>query len=116
MIRIEQESDCLAVEVNGEFSAADFKEFEACALYQIRFHGALRLLLDLRHMQSYTIDVVWHELRFAREHRQSFDRVAVISDNQWLSWTGWIANLFFDADVATFDDHLIARAWLQAGA
>lgn len=116
MIRIEQEGNCLAVEINGEFSAADFREFEACALYQIRFHGALRLLLDLRYMQSYTIDVVWHELQFVRDHRQAFDRVAVITDNQWLSWTGWISNLFIDADVATFDDDSTARAWLGAGA
>lgn len=115
MIRIEQENHCLAVEISGEFSAADFREFEACALYEIRFHGALRLLLDLRHMTSYTIDVVWHELRFLREHRQAFDRVAVLTDDQWLGWSGWIANLFVDADVASFDDYPLARAWLQVG-
>lgn len=114
MIRIEQDNDCLAVEVNGEFSAADFREFEACALYQIRFQGALRLLVDLRFMQSYTIDVVWQELRFVREHRQAFSRVAVVTDNQWLSWSGWVANLFVDADVATFDTLDAARAWLAA--
>lgn len=116
MIRIEQDTTCLAVEINGEFSAADFREFEACALYQMRFQGALRLLLDLRHMQSYTIDVVWHELRFVREHRQAFDRVAVVSDNQWLSWSSWISNLFIDADVATFASLDEARSWLGAGA
>lgn len=115
MIKIEQEGNCLAVTVVGDFSLADFREFESQALYQIRFHGALRLLLDFRLMQSYSIDVVWQELHFVREHLQSFDRVVVITDNQWITWSGWISNLFVDSDVATFADLNLARAWLHRG-
>lgn len=114
MIRIEQEKNCLLVEISGEFSLADFREFEAHALYRIRFQGALSLLLDLRLMQSYTIDVVWNELRFMRDHRQAFDRVAVLTEDQWLTWSGWIANLFVDADVAAFAEPDAAREWLGA--
>lgn len=115
MIKIEQQGDCLEVELAGEFSLADFREFESQALYQIRFHGALRLLLDFRLMQSYSIDVLWQEIHFVREHRQSFDRVVVVTDNQWLTWSGWISNLFINSDVATFADPDLARSWLHRG-
>ena len=71
MIHIQEDGDCLVVDVHGAFSAADFKEFENSALYEIRFRGALKLLVDFSHMQSYSLDVVWHELRFLRANRQS---------------------------------------------
>lgn len=113
MIHIQEDGDCLVVDIHGEFTAADFKEFENSALYEIRFRGPLKLLVDFTRMQSYTVDVVWHELRFMRQNRQAFDRVAVISDSQWMTWSSWVASLFVDAEVATFKDATLARAWLH---
>jgi hypothetical protein len=115
MITIEQTENLLNVAVLGEFTIADFKTFEEQSLYKLKTPGALNLLFDLRAMVSYTIDVAWEELKFFhREHNHDFSKIAVVTDDQWLTWQAWLSRIFVDADIRVFTDYNEARAWVQA--
>ena len=114
MITLNIEKNLLAVAVFGEFSLADYKEFEEQFLYKARFDGAVSVLFDLREMASFTIDVAWEELKFTREHSHQFKRVAVVTDSQWVGWSAWINQFFVDAETQSFPDEATARAWLSA--
>ncbi len=57
MITIKQTPTLLNVAILGEFTLADFKQFEEQALYQLKSPGAANLLFDLRDMISYTVEV-----------------------------------------------------------
>ena len=59
MITIEQTSTLLNITVLGEFTLADFKQFEEHALYKLKSPGTINLLFDLRDMINYTVDVAW---------------------------------------------------------
>lgn len=112
MITLNIEKNLLAVAVFGEFSLADYKEFEEQFLYKARFDGAVSVLFDLREMASFTIDVAWEELKFTREHSHQFKRVAVVTDSQWIGWSAWINQFFVGAETQSFPDEATARAWL----
>jgi hypothetical protein len=113
MITIEQTPTLISVSVLGEFTLADFKQFEECALLKLRSPGAVSLLFDLRDMISYTVDVAWEEIKFfSREHQHDFSRIAVVTDDQWLTWQAWLSRLFVDADIRTFPDYAAARTWV----
>jgi hypothetical protein len=115
MITIEQTENLVNVAVLGEFTIADFKTFEEQLLYKLKSPGELDLLFDLRAMVSYTIDVAWEELKFfRREHNHDFSKIAVVTDNQWLTWQAWLTRIFVDADIRVFTDYGEARAWVQA--
>ncbi len=115
MITIEQTENLVNVAVLGEFTIADFKTFEEQLLYKLKSPGELDLLFDLRAMVSYTIDVAWEELKFfRREHNHDFSKIAVVTDDQWLTWQTWLTRLFVDADIRVFTDYSEARAWVQA--
>jgi hypothetical protein len=115
MITIEQTENLVNVAVMGEFTIADFKTFEEQLLYKLKSPGELDLLFDLRAMVSYTIDVAWEELKFfRREHNHDFSKIAVVTDNQWLTWQTWLTRIFVDADIRVFTDYSEARAWVQA--
>ena len=115
MITIEQTENLVNVAVLGEFTIADFKTFEEQSLYKLKFHGELNLLFDLRAMVSYTIDVAWEEIKFfRREHNHDFSKIAVVTDNQWLTWRTWLSRIFVDADIRVFTDYTEARAWVQS--
>jgi hypothetical protein len=115
MITIEQTPKLVNVAVLGEFTLADFKTFEEQSLYKLKSPGAVNLLFDLRAMLGYTVDVAWEEIKFfSREHNHDFSKIAVVTDDQWLTWQAWLSRLFVDADIRVFTDYKQAQAWAQA--
>lgn len=113
MIAIQQTDTLINVAVLGEFTLADFKQFEQQALLELKSAGAVNLLFDLRDMISYTVDVAWEEIKFfSREHQHDFSKIAVVTDDQWLTWQAWLSRLFVDADIRVFADYNEARAWV----
>ena len=119
MITIEHTPRLLNVAVLGEFTLSDFREFEQQMLFEIRFQGSVHVLLDLRDMVRYTVDVAWEEIKFTRAHAREFGRVAIVTDDQWLSWSAWLTRWFADAEIQVFPDYDEALAWVlpeEAGA
>lgn len=113
MIAIDHKDRLVTISVLGEFTLADFKEFEELVLFKVKFEGPVRLLVDLREMLGFTVDMAWEEVRFSREHSQDFDRVAIVTDSQWLAWSAWLQQLFVSADLRVFGDDGEARAWIE---
>jgi hypothetical protein len=105
------------VEVNvyGEFSLADYKEFEDMINYKVKFEGPVDLLFNLHEMAAATLDVAWEDLVFARAHPSDFARIAVVTRSQWVTWSAWLSQIFVRAEMRVFDDDADARAWLDAG-
>ena len=114
MITIEETDNLINVAVFGEFTLADYKEFEEQVIYKSRSENRVNLLLDWRDMLSYTVDVAWEDIKFIREHGSEFNRIAIITDNQWQAWGAWVSNLFIDASIRVFSDYDGARAWVVA--
>lgn len=114
MITVETRKNLVNIAVLGEFTLADYKEFESNVLYGIKFHGAVDLLVDLRDMAGFTVDVAWEDLKFSREHKFDFDRIAVVVGEQWIKWSTWLQRLFVDADLRTFSDYEAALAWITS--
>ena len=114
MISTENTDSMVAVAVFGEFTLADYKEFEEVVNYHIQFGGQVDLLLDLRQMVGFTLDVAWEEIKFSRQHASDFRRIAVLTEDQWLTWSAWVSQLFVNAEVRVFADEDEARAWLEA--
>jgi hypothetical protein len=115
MITTTIQGNLISMSVLGEFTLADYKDFEQQVLYSIEFQGGVKLLLDLRDMVRYTLDVAWEEIKFSREHRYDFRRIAVVTNDDLMVWLSWLNRLFVDAEIQVFDEPGIALEWLQAG-
>lgn len=115
MITIEDNNNLVNIAVMGEFTLADFKQFEEHALYKLKGGDKANLIFDLRGMLDYTPDVAWEEIKFFhREHNHSFNKIAVVTDDQWLAWQAWLSRLFVDADIRVFGDYDAAQGWVLA--
>ena len=114
MIVIQQQAGRVEVNVYGEFTLADFKEFEDMVNYKVKFGGAIDLYFDLREMIDFTLDVAWEDIVFARAHAHDFKRIAVVTDSQWVGWSAWLSQIFVRAEMRVFDDEIEARSWLDA--
>ncbi len=115
MITIEQTENLVNAAVIGEFTIADFKTFEEQSLYKLKSPGPVNLLLDLRAMLGYTLDVAWEEIRFFdRQHTHDFTKIAVVTSDQWISWYAWLSRIFVDAEISAFTDYDEALEWVQS--
>ena len=114
MITIEEAENLISVAVFGEFTLADYKQFEERVLYKSRRDDKVNVLFDWRDMVTYTVDVAWEDLKFVREHGSEFNRVAIITEDQWQAWGAWVSNLFVDADIRVFSGYTDAKVWVEA--
>ena len=113
IIVIDHQKERVNVTVFGEFTLADYREFEEVVNYKIRFEGPVDLLFDLSQMAGLTLDVMWEEIKFSRQHANDFRRVAVVTDSQWVTWSAWLSQTFVEADVEVFDTAAAASEWLD---
>ena len=42
-----------------------------------------------------------------------FARIAILSDDPWITWSAWLSQIFVDAKVRVFADADDAEAWLS---
>ncbi|MFC5300471.1 STAS/SEC14 domain-containing protein [Azospira restricta] len=116
MIVTDHQPHRVSVAVYGEFTLADYKEFEELVNFKVKFEGPVDLLFDLREMADFTLDVAWEELKFSRTHANDFNRIAVVTDSQWLTWAAWLSQIFVNAEMQIFSDADEAAGWLGAAA
>ena len=114
MIVTQHQPQRVSVTVYGEFTLADFKEFEAMVGDTIRADGAVDLFFDLRQMADFTLDVAWEDLVFARTHPNDFSRIAVLTQSQWVAWSAWLTRIFLHAEIRVFSEEVEALAWLES--
>ena len=112
MITIQHEGSLTVVGVFVRLEIADFRRLEAEIETQLRLLARIYLLVDLRGMLGYTLDVALEDLRFTREHAQDVGRVAILSEDDAVVWTALLSELFVRADIRVFDDETLAREWL----
>ena len=116
MIVIDHQAQRVNVAVFGEFTLADYKEFEEVVNYKVKFTGPVDLYFDLVQMSGLTIDVAWEEVKFSRAHANDFNRVAVVTDSEWVTWSAWLSQTFVNADVQVFTSADEAKSWLDGEA
>jgi hypothetical protein len=114
MISIQHEDKLTVVGVFAEFELADYRRFEDDVARQLDRQGKLSLLIDLRDMLGYTVDVALEDIKFTRKHAHDVGRIAVLSEREWVKWTALLSQLFIDAEIKVFEDETAAREWLTA--
>ncbi len=114
MITIQHENTLTVVGIFATFEVEDFRRIETEIEQQLRAHGQIDLLVDLRGMLGYTLDTALEDIRFTREHARDVGRVAILSEDNSVVWTALLSRLFVKAEIRVFDTESGAREWLGA--
>lgn len=115
MISIQNEGTLGIVGVFGEFGLADYRRFEEEVGRQLQAQGRVNLILDLRDMVDYTVDVALEDIRFTRSHARDRGRIAILSERETVKWMALLSQLFLDVEIQVFADEAGARDWLAGG-
>jgi hypothetical protein len=115
MIAINNETaNIIIASVLGEFTLNDFEELERAVQQALETQGTARLLVDLRDMLDFTVDVAWEEIRFTRQHSRDFERIALVASSQLQEWAAWLPRIFIKAEFEVFESYDEALAWVSA--
>ena len=106
--------DRVEVHAYGRLTLDECREFEQLSDYRIHFGAPLDLLLDLRELESCSLDALIEQVRYGRKHAHDFGRVAVISDSPVIAWMALFSQALVDAEIHVFDDESMACDWLGA--
>lgn len=112
MITTDVFDDRIEMRAFGDYSLSDCYQLEDVSTYRIRFGGPIKLLLDFRDMSRCSLDAMIEQMRFARQHSADFRQVAVLTDDQWVTWGAWLSQFLLAGEVQVFDDEESAREWL----
>lgn len=122
MIRFEllQDAGVLVVEPSGALSAGDFQMIARAVDPYVAEHGNLRgLLIDAPSFPGWTsFGALIEHLKFVRDHHRQIDRVAAVTDSEFLSIAPRIADHFAHPEIRVFPsaERMQAQAWLQSQA
>ncbi len=104
----------------GKLTQSDYRDVLIPRLKRaIELHGDIRLLCVLgEDFEGVTAAAAWTDLKFDLEHRKDFDRIAIVTDSDWVRTAMRMAQPFFSGELRLFPlaDRLAAERWIQARA
>lgn len=113
MITTDVSPERVEMRAYGTVTLADCKAFEEVSNYRVLFNRPIDLLFDLRSMTGYSLDVAIEEWRYVRAHSNDFRKVALLTDDQFVTWGAWFSQFFTEADIRIFETERAARHWLD---
>ena len=116
MITVQREGQLTIIGVFGTFEIEDFKRIEKEVGQQLLATAKIDLMVDLRGMLNYTLDVALEDIKFTREHARDVGRVAILSEKDSVVWTALLSRLFVQAEIQVFDSEDGAREWIESTA
>ena len=121
MIKFEllKDSGVLLVQPQAALSADDFRAVARTVDPYIEAHGTLTgLMIEAPRFPGWeSFGALIEHLKFVRDHHRNIDRVAAVTDSEFLKIAPKIAEHFAHPEIRTFASNEKARAlsWLQTG-
>ncbi|WP_368645216.1 STAS/SEC14 domain-containing protein [Alkalibacterium putridalgicola] len=117
MIRTNDLPYVIEVEIDGEVTEEDIKDFEAYFKQKkenLINKDKLNLLMEIRSL-NYTIDGLIKDIKFDTSHLDDFDKVAMVSDKKWAEIGEKLVKYMPQVEVRQFDpeEKEQAKVWVS---
>lgn len=118
MIKLKQTNDPQQLEVtlSGEVSASDYEEVLTPGIVEaLQDNDCIRLLVIVEDDVSYEFGAAWSDLRLGLSHWRGFDRIAVVTELNWVASTVGVVAPFAPCPMQVFQRVELedARRWLR---
>lgn len=112
------DNNIVELAVEGKLTEADFEQVITQLTADIKKHGKLRLLEEIRSFEGMDLMALWKDAQFGLKHVNDFSYVAVVADAEWMRTIATAADNVLSAKVKAFESANIeaARNWLIAAA
>ena len=99
----------------GKITEDDLTRVTALLSDDIKKHGKLKLLEEIRTFNGIDPIALWKDIQFSVQHINDFSHVAVIADVEWVRTISTAVDNLLSAQVKAFNQSQIetARTWLE---
>jgi hypothetical protein len=109
----------LAISATGRVTAEDYRDVLTPAVEaRLARHPKLRLLYYLGpDFKRFTTTALWDDARLGFHHLRDFERIAVVTDTEWVRKLAATAARVLAVDARAFPDAALAaaEAWIREG-
>jgi len=104
----------IGFEAGGQVTADDYRDVMTPALTAALERGAARVLYVLDEHTTFTAGAAFADARLGLGHLRGWERIAVVSDADWLEHSMKAFGWMFPGEVRVFDDDEVDEAtrWL----
>jgi hypothetical protein len=105
----------VGVRATEEVTAEDYEQVLVPAIYRVLAdHDKVRLLYELEEDVGYEAGAIWQDARLGLTHFASFERVAVVTDAEWLRKAAPVFSVLMPGQVRAFSlaERDAATAWV----
>jgi SpoIIAA-like len=114
----ESNSSALVLKAVGKLTDADYKQVLIPKIEEIiKQSGKAKVLLYLPEgFVGWEAHAAWDDARFGLQHRNDFEKLAVVGGAKWIEWATKIGAYFMKGEVKTFPETQLKEAldWVQA--
>lgn len=113
MYRVMDESsgNVVGIKVQGKLTQEDYVLLVPYLEHVLAEWGPLHLLCDMTDFGGVEIGAFWEDFKFSLRHLGDFQQMAIVGDQQWLTWLTKLFNPMVKAEVKYFPSDQMDRAW-----
>ncbi len=113
----ETKGSILAIKATEKLTTRDYEEVLIPKIDQlIRVFGKIKVVIYLAdNFTGWEIGAAWDDAKFGLQHRNDFEKIAVVGGPKWVEWATRIGAYFIDGDVKTYEasDLQAAISWAK---
>ena len=109
----ESQDNILGVKGIGKLTDLDYKNILVPRLEgMIKDYQKVRcLFLMTEEFHGWELEAAWDDAKFGMQHRNVFQKVAVVGGPRWVEWGTKLAALIMSGEVKTFSSEQLDEAW-----
>ena len=116
-IMSETEGKMLAVKATEKLTYDDYEEVFIPKLNQlIEEYGKIRVVMNFaENFTGWEPEAAWDDAKFGIQHRNDFEKIAVIGGPKWVEWAIRLSAYFIYGEVKTYEasDFQDAISWVK---
>ena len=113
----ESEGNVLVVKATEKLTARDYEEVFIPKINQlIEEYQKVRVVVFLaENFSGWELGAAWDDAKFGIQHRNDFEKMAVVGGPKWVQWATKISAHFMNGQAAVYDipDFQSAVAWVK---
>ncbi|AXA33494.1 STAS/SEC14 domain-containing protein [Francisella adeliensis] len=113
MFNITDESGYTKIEVEGKLTHKDYVETLIPKFEELAGKGKLKVLVIMSNFEGIEVKAMLDDLKTAVKHRKDFEKVAVVTEADWIKVGLNVFKGIVSADVKTFHDEKSASIWMN---
>ncbi|MEH6455284.1 MAG: STAS/SEC14 domain-containing protein [Cocleimonas sp.] len=105
------EDNTYAVRVSGKLGHEDYQKFLPELEELLAENDEISLLIELDDFHGADLTAIKDDFNFSREHKDNFEKLAVVGDRKWQKWMTSLSSPFVKAEIKYFERPDLQNAW-----